>query len=278
LSELEAGDVCGADKPATAADLRVWTWTALSRGALAIGFRGSPASGRRGDEGNPLLAEEGTLTPLARSAGQFADLVTSNAALFAPLRPRSSSVAIAYDPHAHLADARAGQAAGRADSALEFYSATLARNIQTDFIHPDEIATGLGSSYRAIFLGQAPMLPRTVLEALKLYVRNGGALVGSMAELDALRIPPDIRIDPAGKLVEARFLESADVLLLIAINHADTPQKVTMTFAPGVPEAVWQNMETGASVHFVAGPAGPTYTRSFAPRDVVVLMIGKRWK
>ena len=279
LSELEAGPVNGADKPAMPADLRVWTWTALSRGARAIGFRGSPTPGRRGDEGDALLAEEGTLTALARSAGQFADLVTSNAALFAPLRPRASRVAIAYDPHAHLADAPAGRTAGRSDnSTLEFYWATLARNIQTDFIHPDEIATGLGSSYRAIFLGHAPMLPRTVLEALKLYVRNGGALVGGAAELDALAIPPDIRIDPAGKLVEARFLESADVLLLIAINHADTPQKVTMTFAPDVPEAVWQNMETGASVNFVAGPAGPTYTRSFAPRDVVVLMIRKRWK
>ena len=48
-----------------------------------------------------------------------------------------------------------------------------------------------------------------------------------------------------------------------------------MTFSRDTPEAIWQNMETGASVNFVAGPDGPTYTHSFAPRDVLVLMIRK---
>ena len=34
-------------------------------------------------------------------------------------------------------------------------------------------------------------------------------------------------------------------------------------------------METGASVNFVAGSSGPSYTHSFARRDVLVLMIRK---
>ena len=50
---------------------------------------------------------------------------------------------------------------------------------------------------------------------------------------------------------------------------------MTFTFAPDMPEAIWQNMETGAAVNFVAGPSGPTYTYAFKPRDVLVLMIKK---
>ena len=65
-------------------------------------------------------------------------------------------------------------------------------------------------------------------------------------------------------------------MLLVAINHADTPQKVTFAFGPDVPEAIWQNMESGAAVNFVQSPAGPTYAHAFAPRDVMVLVRGKR--
>jgi hypothetical protein len=34
-------------------------------------------------------------------------------------------------------------------------------------------------------------------------------------------------------------------------------------------------METGAAVNFVAGLDGPSYTHTFGPRDVLVLMIRK---
>jgi hypothetical protein len=78
--------------------------------------------------------------------------------------------------------------------------------------------------------------------------------------------------------VTAAWLESEDALLLIAVNRAAEPREVTLTFASAVPEAVWQNMLTGASVNFVAGPAGPVYRRTFAADDVLVLMIRKRWK
>jgi hypothetical protein len=49
-----------------------------------------------------------------------------------------------------------------------------------------------------------------------------------------------------------------------------------MTFTPDTPEAIWQNMENGAAVQFVQGPEGPTYRHTFPPRDVMVLVRGKR--
>jgi hypothetical protein len=87
---------------------------------------------------------------------------------------------------------------------------------------------------------------------------------------------PEIRIDGAAGLVEARVLESSDAILIIAINHGETAQRVTFSFGPDIPEAIWQNMETGAAVNFVQTGSGPTYAHSFAPRDVMVLVRGKR--
>ena len=88
-------------------------------------------------------------------------------------------------------------------------------------------------------------------------------------------VAPEVAIAGTTGVVEARFLESADVLMLIGLNHADTPQRVTMTFPPDTQEAIWQNMETGAAVNFIAGADGPTYTHTFAPKDSLALMIRK---
>ena len=89
-------------------------------------------------------------------------------------------------------------------------------------------------------------------------------------------VTPEVRIDGAPGQVEARFLESASAIVLVALNHADSSQKVTFSFAPSIPEAIWQNMETGSQVNFVQGPNGPTYTHTFAARDAMVLVRGKR--
>ena len=78
--------------------------------------------------------------------------------------------------------------------------------------------------------------------------------------------------------VEAHWLESPEALLLVAVNHGADSRQVTFTFPPEVPEAVWQNMLSGGSVNFVAGPTGPFYEHTLPAHDVLVLMIRKRWK
>ena len=89
--------------------------------------------------------------------------------------------------------------------------------------------------------------------------------------------PREVRVTPATD-VFARFVESPAALVLVAANMKDSTQRVTFSFRPDIPEAIWQNMESGAAVNFVAGPDGPTYVRTFAPADVVVLMIRKQYK
>jgi hypothetical protein len=123
--------------------------------------------------------------------------------------------------------------------------------------------------------------------------RNEGALAEAAAFADSLARNPALyaplrrvaaagdralRIDGAEGSVEAQWLESDDTLMLIAINHAAEPREVTLTFAPAIPEAIWQNMLTGGAVNFVAGPDGPVYERRLGPSEVLVLMIRKQLK
>jgi hypothetical protein len=89
---------------------------------------------------------------------------------------------------------------------------------------------------------------------------------------------PDVHVTRGEGAVEARFLESPEALVLIAVNASSKPVESSLAFAPEIPEAIWQNMLTGASVNFVAGADGPVYTRTFGPEEVLVLMIQRRWR
>ncbi len=79
-----------------------------------------------------------------------------------------------------------------------------------------------------------------------------------------------------GDKVSVHILESADAIAIIGINHATEVRKVTITFPPEIPEAIWQNMEDGIAVHFVMGNKGPVLEHTFAPEDVLVLAIRKK--
>jgi hypothetical protein len=133
-----------------------------------------------------------------------------------------------------------------------------------------------------------------IFEDWKALQKNDNALGEAAAFAETLARNPALyvplrTVDPTGDRaftidgggqgdVEAHWLESPDALLLVAVNHAAEPRNVTLTFAPAIPEAIWQNMLTGSAVNFVAGPTGPVYTRTFPAHDVLVLMIRKRWK
>jgi hypothetical protein len=76
--------------------------------------------------------------------------------------------------------------------------------------------------------------------------------------------------------VEIRLLESAAALMIIGVNRANAPRKVMLAFTPDIPEAIWQNFETGTMVNFVMQKEGPTFEYTFGPHDALVLMIGKK--
>lgn len=274
LAELDAGEHT---KPAhvTAADLRLRGWASYSRGARAIGYAGLTVQELAGPDGRP--------TARASAAGELAGNLTRNVRLFAPMRARRSRVAVVETPQPGAASQRAGPL----DSIPAVYRATFQQNIQADVLAPEDLLAGAASKYAVVGVAPGPA-PPVIEEVLKAYARDGGTVIREahgeerttieriQRQVAAAGVTPDIRLDGAPGLVEARFLESPDALLLIAINHAATPQTVTMHFSPDTPEAIWQNMETGAAVHFVQRTEGPTYRHAFAARDVLVLVRGKR--
>jgi hypothetical protein len=262
-----------------AADLRLMTWAAFSRGARGVTYDDWRPSGA-GSAGVGFVGPDDTISDRARAAGGLARVIGRNPALFAPLRPRAAKIAIVYDPRVPA------DGAGSAFLPLSnIYRSLFERNIQVDVLHLDEIAAGMASRYNLVFVASLAALPSPAADALKAYAVAGGTLVPGSAPaltdrqlvevLARAGVRPEVRIEGATGPVETRFLESADVLMVIGLNHADTPQRVKMTFTPDTQEAIWQNMETGAAVNFVAGPEGPAYTYSFGPRDALVLMIRK---
>lgn len=267
LGELQGGERA-AGPPVSAADVRLWGWAAYSRGARAISYAGLARPG--------FVALTGAAAARARAAGEVAGNLTRNVRLFAPMRARPSPVAIVLDGDPALDDA-----------AMAFYGLMFERNIQVDFISTQQ-AIAAAAQYRVIHYHAETTPAPGVEAALAAFARGGGTVVSDGAaaivkaqarverSLAAAGVVADIRIDGAPGLVEARFLESSDALLLVALNHAPAPQTITMHFTPETPEAIWQNMETGTAVHFVQGPEGPTYRHTFAARDVMILVRGKR--
>lgn len=78
-----------------------------------------------------------------------------------------------------------------------------------------------------------------------------------------------------GASIDVKLLESSQAILIVGLNYAPAPRTATITFAPDIPEAIWQNLETGTSVNFVMTEKGPVLEHLFAPRDALVLMIRK---
>lgn len=268
VGALQAGETQTGAQSAT--DLRLWAWAAISRGAGTISFDDWPGLNLAG------AGLQGASSAV-RAAGEFAGVVGRNSGLFSRLRPHPATVAMLQDRD--LSGRTGGAATRESDRLRGVYRALVDRNIPVDFIHPDEVVAGVAARYEAVYTSQDLLPAGPVSDALKAFVKAGGiVLAGTTGESQQVPVgvDPEIGIEPGGGLVEARFLESADALVLVAMHYGATPRTVTFTFAPDVPEAIWQNLETGAAVSFVQSPAGPTYTRAFGPRDVLVLVRGKR--
>ena len=96
-------------------------------------------------------------------------------ALFAPLRPRPSRVAIVYNRLGYMVGGNTVAPGNTVrNSMLGVYRALFEQNIQVDFVHPDEIVAGAASKYNVIFMGYPLMLQQPVAEALSGYVQQGG--------------------------------------------------------------------------------------------------------
>ncbi len=172
----------------TPEDLRVWTWTALSRGAKGVNFYAwYPMSSGYEGGGFGMIQLDGTITERARVAASIALMVDRNQSLFLEARPSRAEVAVVYNPLSYFIGSRQraavtsgsqGEVAGiERDSLLGIYRALFPRNVPLDYIHIKELSEAVLKQYKLVILPYPLILPEASAPVLKNYVENGGALV-----------------------------------------------------------------------------------------------------
>jgi beta-galactosidase len=172
----------------TPEDLRIWTWSALSRGAKGICvYAWYPMSSGYESGGYGLIQLDGTITARSRTAGAIARVVDSNQRLFLDARPARAQAAVVYNPLVHFVGGRQreavyggpqGEAGGIEQASLMgIYRALFSTNVPIDFIHVNELGPALAGKYKLIYLPYPLMIPEAAAAALTEYVRAGGTLV-----------------------------------------------------------------------------------------------------
>lgn len=172
----------------TPEDLKVWTWTALSRGAKGINYYAwFPMSSGYESGGFGLNRLDGTITDRAKLAGSIAQVVDKNQQLFLSARPPRAEVAVVYNPLAYFVGGRQraaayggpqGEVVGiERDSLLGVHRALFPRNVPIDYVHINHLADGKLQQYKLLIFPYPLMLPEASARVLADYVRGGGVLV-----------------------------------------------------------------------------------------------------
>lgn len=172
----------------TPEDLRIWTWSALARGAKGINFYAwYPMSSGYESGGYGLIQLDGTVTERAREAGRLSRVVDRNAGLFAAARPPKSDVAVVFNPLVYMVGGRQraatfggpqGEVTGiERDSMLGIYRALFPSNVPLDFIHVNDLSRETLAPYKLVFLQYPLMMPERAGGAIAEWVREGGAAV-----------------------------------------------------------------------------------------------------
>ncbi|MBI4877672.1 MAG: beta-galactosidase [Acidobacteria bacterium] len=172
----------------TPEDLRIWTWSALARGAKGIHFYAwYPMSSGYESGGYGLIQLDGTVTERAREAGRVAQVVAKNQKLFLEARPPRSQVAVVFNPLVYMVGGRQraatyggpqGEAGGiERDSMLGVYRALFSSNVPVDFVHVNDLNPETLAPYKLLFLQYPLMLPERAGGAIAGWVRAGGAAV-----------------------------------------------------------------------------------------------------
>jgi len=172
----------------TPGDLKVWTWTALSRGAKGYFYYAwYPMSSGYESGGFGLNHLDGTITERAKLAGSIARVVDRHQALFLDARPPRAEVAVVYNPLAHFVGGRQraaayggpqGEVVGiERDSLLGVHRALFAKNVPLDYVHINHLTPEKLRQYKLVVFPYPLMLPEASTRVLADYVREGGNLV-----------------------------------------------------------------------------------------------------
>ena len=168
-------------------DLRIWTWSALARGAKGINYYAwYPMSSGYESGGFGLNHLDGTITERAKTAGSIAAVVDRHQQLFLDGRPPRAEVAVVYNPLAHFVGGRQratayggpqGEVVGiERDSLLGVHRALFGRNVPLDYVHINHLSAEKLGQYKLVIFPYPLMLPEASAAVLRDYVRGGGTL------------------------------------------------------------------------------------------------------
>ena len=192
VGELQAGFgtiALNVSPTVTPEDLRIWTWSALARGAKGINYYAwYPMSSGYESGGFGLIQLDGTITDRARAAGEIARVVDRNQQLFLDARPAARAGADRLQSAGAFrrrTAARRGvrRPTGRGGghrarfAARRLPRAVPAATCRIDYVHINELSADLLRPYKLVILPYPLMLPEASAAAMKAYVQNGGALV-----------------------------------------------------------------------------------------------------
>ena len=169
-------------------DLRIWTWTALSRAAKGINYYAwYPMSSGYESGGFGLNNLDGSVTERAKAAGSMAALVDRHQRLFLDARPPRAEVAVVYNPLSHFVGGRQraaayggpqGEVVGiERDSLLGVHRALFPANVPLDYVHIDHLSRDKLAQYKLVIFPYPLMLPEGSAKVLSDYVGGGGALL-----------------------------------------------------------------------------------------------------
>jgi beta-galactosidase len=182
VGELQAGyGVHGiiAGNPITPADLELYTWGLVSRGARSVSYYAFyPMSTGYEAGGYGLINLDGTLTERSRRAGSTAHLIAEQADLLLASRPPRAEVAVVFNPLVPLlgGEQAYGDRRSMHRALAGYHRMFFERNIPVDFPSAREIRVDALRPYKLVIVPCPLLLTSEMAGALEQYVADGGRL------------------------------------------------------------------------------------------------------
>jgi beta-galactosidase len=167
-------------EPVTGEDIRMWTWSIISRGAKGINYyHWYPMRWGFESTGYGMANLDGTPSSRAKSTGEMARAIDKYADLFLDGQPAKAEVAILYNilSQIMLLICFEKKTFYPTASLIGVYRALVERSIPTDFVNLDDIIEGKLKKYKLLFMPFSLMISRDVCKKVIEFVENGGTVV-----------------------------------------------------------------------------------------------------
>ncbi len=182
VGELQSGPgVHGviAGTPITGADLSLWTWGMIARGARAISYYAYyPMSSGYEAGGYGLVNLDGTPTPRSREAGDTARRIAADAGLWARARPVPAEVAVVFNPLVPLlgGEQAYGDRRGMHRSVAGYHRMFFERNIPVELPSARDLTVAGLRRYKLVIVPYPLLMTREMAAVLGDYAKAGGHL------------------------------------------------------------------------------------------------------